>query len=242
MNRRKFLQNAGQFTGVGFIAASLMNNSKTQAARSTKRIKVGQIGTTHAHAAGKMATLRKLSEDYEVVGIVEPNPERERRLKNHSAYRGLKWVSEEQLLNTRGLQAVAVETDIPELVATGMRCCCRSSRVARHVILEIRAVSTQIWMDKMLNKLFEIVEDRNNNPVEGSYTNQLLNAGYEKTAQKVGEEAVEVIIASSKEGSQRTIEESADLIYHLFVLLVQQGISLAEVEAELENRHTKLSF
>jgi len=94
----------------------------------------------------------------------------------------------------------------------------------------------------MLNKLFEIVEDRNNNPVEGSYTNQLLNAGYEKTAQKVGEEAVEVIIASSKEGSQRTIEESADLIYHLFVLLVQQGISLAEVEAELENRHTKLSF
>jgi len=122
MNRRKFLQNAGQFTGMGFIAASLMNNSKTQANRWAKRIKVGQIGTAHAHAAGKMATLRKLSEDYEVVGIVEPNPERERRLKNHSAYRGLKWVSEEQLLNTRGLQAVAVETDIPELVPTGMRC------------------------------------------------------------------------------------------------------------------------
>ncbi len=122
MNRRKFLQNAGQFAGMGFIAASLMNNSMTQAARSTKRIKVGQIGTAHAHAAGKMATLRKLSEYYAVVGIVEPNPEREKRLKNHSAYRGLKWVSEEQLLNTRGLQAVAVETDIPELVPAGMRC------------------------------------------------------------------------------------------------------------------------
>jgi phosphoribosyl-ATP pyrophosphohydrolase len=91
----------------------------------------------------------------------------------------------------------------------------------------------------MLNKLFEIVEDRNNNPVDGSYTNKLLNAGYEKAAQKVGEEAVEVIIAASKQGRQRTIEESADLIYHLFVLLVQQGISLTEVEAELEKRHSK---
>ena len=91
----------------------------------------------------------------------------------------------------------------------------------------------------MLNKLFEIVEDRNNNPVEGSYTNKLLSAGSEKAAQKVGEEAVEVIIAASKQGRQRTIEESADLIYHLFVLLVQGGISLAEVEAELEKRHTK---
>ncbi len=91
----------------------------------------------------------------------------------------------------------------------------------------------------MLNKLFEIVEDRNNNPVEGSYTNKLLSAGSEKAAQKVGEEAVEVIIAASKQGRQRTIEESADLIYHLFVLLVQGGISLAEVEAELEKRHAK---
>ena len=89
----------------------------------------------------------------------------------------------------------------------------------------------------MLHKLFEIVEDRKQNPVEGSYTNKLLNSGYEKTAQKVGEEAVEVIIAAGREVRQRTIEESADLIYHLYVLLVQQGISLTEVEAELEKRH-----
>jgi predicted dehydrogenase len=122
MNRRKFLQNAGQFSAMGFIAASLTNNSKAWAGRSPERIKVGQIGTAHAHASGKMATLRKLSEYYEVVGIAEPNPDRRRKLKNHSAYRGLKWLSEEQLLNTAGLQAVAVETEIPELVPTGMRC------------------------------------------------------------------------------------------------------------------------
>ena len=88
----------------------------------------------------------------------------------------------------------------------------------------------------MLNRLFEIVEDRKTNPVEGSYTNRLLNEGYEKAAQKLGEEAVEVIVAAAKQGRQRTTEESADLIYHLFVLLVQQGISLNEIGEELEKR------
>ena len=122
MNRRQFLQNAGQLTAMGYIAASLTNSSKIRAGRVSKRIKVGQIGTAHAHAAGKMATLRKRSEYYEVVGIAEPNPDRRRKLKNHSAYRGLKWFSEEQLLDTAGLQAVAVETEIPELLPTGMRC------------------------------------------------------------------------------------------------------------------------
>jgi phosphoribosyl-ATP pyrophosphohydrolase len=90
----------------------------------------------------------------------------------------------------------------------------------------------------MLTKLFEIIQDRAQNPQQGSYTNALLDAGYQKIAQKVGEEAIEVIIAAGKQGRQRTIEESADLIYHLFVLLVQEDISLQEVEKELEKRHT----
>ena len=91
----------------------------------------------------------------------------------------------------------------------------------------------------MIGKLFEIIESRKEDPVPGSYTNALLNDGYERTAQQVGEEAVEVIIAASKGHRQRVIEEASDLIYHLFVLLVQQGISLTEIEQELENRHTK---
>jgi phosphoribosyl-ATP pyrophosphohydrolase len=90
----------------------------------------------------------------------------------------------------------------------------------------------------MLNKLFEIIEDRQKNPVEGSYTNALLDCGYEKTAQKFGEEAVELIIAAGYQENQRTIEESADVIYHLFVLLVQQGISLSKIEIELSERHS----
>ena len=91
----------------------------------------------------------------------------------------------------------------------------------------------------MLQRLFEIIEDRKQNPAEGSYTNRLLNEGYERVAQKVGEEAVEVVIAGALQGRERTISESADLIYHLFVLLAQQDIRLEEVEAELEKRHVR---
>jgi phosphoribosyl-ATP pyrophosphohydrolase len=90
----------------------------------------------------------------------------------------------------------------------------------------------------MLTDLYQIVYDRKINPKTGSYTNQLLEGGYSKIAQKVGEEAVEVIIAAGKQSRQRVIEETADLFYHLLVLLVDQEIDLKEVEAELEKRHT----
>lgn len=122
MNRREFLRNGGRFAGVSLIVSSMAGQSRARAIHSPKRIKIGQIGTAHAHAAGKMTTLRKLGRDYEVVGIVEPDPEQQRKLKEHSAYRGLKWLTEEQLLNTAGLQAIAVETEVSELVPTGMRC------------------------------------------------------------------------------------------------------------------------
>jgi len=122
MNRRRFLQNAGRFAGAGLIAPSLLSSSEARGSRTPEPIKVGQIGTAHAHAAGKMSTLRKLSNHYEVVGIAESDPDRRKDAEKRSAYRGLKWISEEQLLNQSGLQAVAVETDIPELVPTAMRC------------------------------------------------------------------------------------------------------------------------
>jgi len=93
----------------------------------------------------------------------------------------------------------------------------------------------------MLHKLYRIVQDRKENPRDGSYTNQLLEAGYQRIAQKLGEEAIEVIIAAGKQGRQRVIEESADLLYHFLVLLVEQGIDLKEVETELESRHPEIS-
>ena len=69
-----------------------------------------------------------------------------------------------------------------------------------------------------------------------SYTARLLAAGEDEIVKKVGEEAVEVILAAKGQGDARLIEESADLVYHLLVLLLSRDLSWADVEAELDRR------
>lgn len=113
--RRQFLHTAA-LTGIASVHARAQN----QGARPPK-IRVGQIGTGHAHAAGKMDTMRA-SEDYEVVGIVEPDPQLRVLAEKNKAYTALTWMTEEQLLNAPGLQAVAVETKVKDLVPTAARC------------------------------------------------------------------------------------------------------------------------
>lgn len=89
----------------------------------------------------------------------------------------------------------------------------------------------------MLDQLYGIIQDRKANPKPGSYTNQLFEAGLDEIAKKVGEEAVEVVLAAARQGKDRLISELADLTYHALVLMVQSGISLDDVRAELERRH-----
>ena len=84
-----------------------------------KPIKIGQIGVGHEHASGKIEALLRLSNLYEVVGVVE---EEKPRWRSSTAYEGLAQMTEEELLETPGLQAVAVETNMPELVPTATRC------------------------------------------------------------------------------------------------------------------------
>jgi phosphoribosyl-ATP pyrophosphohydrolase len=89
----------------------------------------------------------------------------------------------------------------------------------------------------MLNELFAIILDRQKNPRPGSYTSKLLEGNLDIVLQKVGEEAVEVILAAKGQGNQRLVEEVSDLFYHTLVLLVYQDVTLADVEAELQRRH-----
>ncbi len=89
-----------------------------------------------------------------------------------------------------------------------------------------------------IQQLEEIIRDRFENPVEGSYTAKLAAAGTKRIAQKVGEEGVELALASVAGDQQEVISEAADLVYHLLVLLNQTGLSLDEVAAELERRHS----
>jgi phosphoribosyl-ATP pyrophosphohydrolase len=91
-------------------------------------------------------------------------------------------------------------------------------------------------MSDFLNTLAQLVADRKANPQPGSYTNQLLNDPA-KAAQKVGEEATEVVVAALAQSPERLTEEMADLLYHSLVLLQTRDVPWANVLAELEKRH-----
>ncbi len=83
------------------------------------------------------------------------------------------------------------------------------------------------------------VEERKHTTVENSYTNYLFSKGIDKISKKVIEEAGEVIIAAKNSDKQEIINECSDLLYHCFVLLAEQNISLYDVEAELKKRFAK---
>ncbi len=90
-----------------------------------------------------------------------------------------------------------------------------------------------------LTQLENIIKERKQNLPEGSYTTSLFKKGHDKILQKLGEEAVEYIIDAKNENSERAISEGADLIFHLLMSLAYQGLSLADIVAELEKRHKK---
>jgi phosphoribosyl-ATP pyrophosphohydrolase/phosphoribosyl-AMP cyclohydrolase len=84
--------------------------------------------------------------------------------------------------------------------------------------------------------LWRTIADRAQKRPAGSYTTKLLDEGTPACAQKVGEEAVEVVRAALVESDERLVEESADLVYHLYVLLASRGVDVAAVEDELARR------
>jgi predicted dehydrogenase len=114
MRRRDFLHRVA-------TASILLGTAKSTAADPQKsRIKIGQIGVGHAHAT-KLAAYRK-SQDYEVVGIVEPDDGLRKRAESTPAFKDLKWMTREQLLDVPGLQAVLVETQVKDLLENAEAC------------------------------------------------------------------------------------------------------------------------
>ena len=89
-----------------------------------------------------------------------------------------------------------------------------------------------------IGELETIVLARLNNPTENSYTAKLAAAGTKRIAQKVGEEGVELALAAISGNREEIIDEAADLVYHLTVLLAERNLSLADVAARLKARHS----
>lgn len=88
----------------------------------------------------------------------------------------------------------------------------------------------------VVQQVYDVICDRKEHPREGSYTNYLLDKGVEKICKKVGEEASETIIAAMKRSKPEVCYEAADLVYHLLVLLFEQGVTPDDLWAELARR------
>ena len=91
-------------------------------------------------------------------------------------------------------------------------------------------------MSDILDELFAVLKERKANPPLESYTAHLLVAGEDEIVKKIGEEAIEVILATKGQGDERLIEETADLIYHVLVLLVSRDLSWEDITKELAKR------
>ena len=91
--------------------------------------------------------------------------------------------------------------------------------------------------DFVIERIYEIIKDRKNNPKEGSYTNYLLDKGIDKICKKIGEEASEVIIASKNTDKNELVGEICDLIYHVLVLMFDRKVTIEEVKLKLSKRH-----
>jgi phosphoribosyl-AMP cyclohydrolase / phosphoribosyl-ATP pyrophosphohydrolase len=94
-------------------------------------------------------------------------------------------------------------------------------------------------MPGFLHQLEAIIAERKNNPTESSYTASLFAKGINKIAQKVGEEAVELVIEAKDDNAELFKNEAADLLFHYMVLLQAKGYTLADIEAVLRERHGK---
>ena len=87
-----------------------------------------------------------------------------------------------------------------------------------------------------LSDLERIVTERSKASLDESWTAKLVAAGQPKAAKKLGEEAVETVIAAKNDSSQRIVEETADLLYHLLVTLVEKGVTLEDIQEEHQKR------
>jgi len=87
-----------------------------------------------------------------------------------------------------------------------------------------------------INELFLLLQERKEHPRPGSYTNELLDTGEDEIVKKIGEEAIELILAAKGQGDDRLVEELADLFYHVLVLLVARDLTWQDVLAELARR------
>ncbi|MBW8173304.1 bifunctional phosphoribosyl-AMP cyclohydrolase/phosphoribosyl-ATP diphosphatase HisIE [Ornithinimicrobium sp. Arc0846-15] len=166
----------------------------------------------------------------------------------YSRSRQTSWVKGETSGNTLSVRSIAVDCDNDTLLLisepagptchTGAHSCFGEAAAtvnAGAIVGEASAVSSQ---GSFVSELNDVVKDRHEQRPAESYTTSLFDSGVRRIAQKVGEEGVETALAGVVQNDEALLGESADLIYHLLVLLRERGLGLEDVEAVLRARHS----
>ncbi|GHU73987.1 histidine biosynthesis bifunctional protein HisIE [Clostridia bacterium] len=152
------------------------------------------------------------------------------------------WKKGETSGHTQRVSSIAVDCDGDSLLLqvdqTGAACH-TGEKVCFYRILDVVTpeLDEKPADSTILREVFDVIRDRAASPKPGSYTNYLLDKGVEKISKKIGEEASETIIAAVKGAPDEVRYEAADLMYHLLVLLYQQGLTPEDIFAELAGRH-----
>ena len=181
-------------------------------------------------ASGQVLTLAYMSAESLAISIAE------KRTCFWSRSRGKLWRKGEESGNVQHIVSITADCDEDALLIK-----VNKDGPACHTGEE-SCFFNQIYLDEAaqsftLQGLYDLLAGRKAAPKEGSYTSYLFEKGLDKILKKVGEESTEVIIAAKAADRAETVYEVADLCYHVLVLLVNAGITLDEVRAELAGRH-----
>ncbi len=153
-----------------------------------------------------------------------------------SRSRGELWRKGETSGNYQRVVSIKSDCDgdalVVEVIKDGPACHTGAESCFFHTLFEDEQVARF-----SLEALYDLLAGRNEQRPEGSYTTYLFEKGKEKILKKVGEECTEVIIGAMKDSREETIYEISDLCYHVLVLMVSCGITIADIRAELASRH-----
>lgn len=146
------------------------------------------------------------------------------------------WIKGATSGNIQKVQALFLDCDQDSILLsvdqTGVACHTGSRSCFYDEILKIESKTNE----NIIDELYNIIKERKQNPIDGSYTTYLFSKGIDKILKKVGEETSEIIIGAKNNSNTETVYEISDLVYHLLVLMVEQNISPKDIELELKKR------
>ena len=149
------------------------------------------------------------------------------------------WVKGETSGHYQHVQSLTIDCDMDTMLAkviqTGVACHTGNKTCFFQTVME-KEMKTEDNPLRVFEDVYEVIRDRKVNPKEGSYTNYLFDKGIDKILKKVGEEATEIVIAAKNPNANEIKYEISDFLYHVMVLMVEKGVTWADITEDLAKR------